>query len=202
VKNHLKQLKEIKKLGGNMRLAAESWPGKFQTLISTILSARSLDETTIKIATILFKKYPNAAKLSKAKLKDVEQIIRPVNFYRNKARNIISCSKELDEKYKGVPPMDHSKLIELSGVGNKTASVLLSEYGDDAIAVDTHVFYISRYLDWSSGKTPDDVQKDLMKLFPKKIWKELNPVLVRFGKKYTSRKEKDGLLERVKELAL
>lgn len=196
----IKQLKKIESLGGSMRLAAESWKTPFQTLIATILSARSLDETTIKYSAILFKKYPNAKRLSIAKLKDVEKIIKPINFYKNKSKNIISCSKILNEKYSRNPPADFNKLIEMPGVGRKTANVFLSEYGKQTIAVDTHAFYISRYLNWSNGKTPDVVEEDLKKLFPKKTWKKINPVLVRFGKRYTSRKEKNELLDNIKKL--
>jgi len=75
-----------------MRLAAEDWKSKFQTLISIILSARSLDETTIKYCTLLFDKYPDAKSLSIAKSEDIEKIIKPINFYRNKTKSIINCS--------------------------------------------------------------------------------------------------------------
>ena len=71
--------------------------------------------------------------------------------------------------------------------------------GEDTIGVDTHVYYISRYLDWSKSSKPEGVEGDLKKLFPKSYWKKLNPTLVRFGKKYTSRKEKDRLLDKIKE---
>lgn len=181
-----------------MRLAAEAWDEPWKTLISTILSARSLDETTIKYATILFDRYPSVKALSNADVKSVEKIIRSINFYRNKSKNIITCCGELVERHGGEVPKDFDSLISLRGVGAKTASVFLSEYGGDAIAVDTHVFYISKYLGWSSSNTPDKVMVDLMEFFPKRYWSEMNPVLVRFGKKYTSRKEKDVLLERVK----
>ena len=83
-KTALKQLKLLQKKGGIMRLAAEKWPSKFQTLISIILSARTRDETTIRIAKELFKKYPTVKKFADAKIDSVEKIIRPVNFYRNK----------------------------------------------------------------------------------------------------------------------
>ena len=94
-KRAIKQLSKLKKLSGNMRLAGESWKSEFQTLIAIILSARSLDETTIKYASILFKKYPNSKKLSKANINDVQKIIRSINFYKNKSNNIIECSKGL-----------------------------------------------------------------------------------------------------------
>lgn len=196
----IRQLKEIEKLGGNMRLAAESWDSEWKTLISTILSARSLDETTIKYSEILFEVYPSVRALSMAKTEEVELVIKSINFYRNKSRNVVACARVLDSEYGGEVPKDFDRLIGLPGVGAKTASVFLSEYGGDAIAVDTHLFYIARYLGWSSRETPDKVMKDLMEFFPKRYWSKLNPVLVRFGKRYTSRREKDLLLERIKKV--
>lgn len=198
-KNALSQFRKIEKLKGNMRLAAENWPTKYQTLISTILSARSLDETTIKVCKNMFKHYPNAKSLSKLNEKKVQNLIKRINFYKNKSRNILNCSKFLFEKYEGVPPMNYDKLIELPGVGSKTANVFLSEYGNDAIGVDTHVSYISQYLDWTKSKKSEIIEKDLEKLFPKKYWRKLNPTLVKFGKKYRSKREKNLLLDRIKK---
>ena len=199
-KTAVKQLTKIAKLKGNMRLAAEGWKSKFQVLISTILSARSLDETTIKYCNVLFDKYPGANKLSKGDIEDVQKIIKPINFYKNKSKSIINCAKQLEEKYSGVPPMEFEKLIELSGVGPKTANVFLSEYGHDTIGIDTHVAYISHYLGWTKSKNPKVIEQDLKKLFPKNYWNNLNPTLVKFGKKYTSRKEKNELLDKIKEI--
>mgnify|MGYP001591435570 FL=1 len=199
-KTAIKQFLAIKKLKGNMRLAAEKWPAKFQTLIATILSARSLDETTIKTCKILFSKYPDASSLAKSNSIDIEKIIKPINFYKNKTKSIINCAKVLNEKYNGEIPQDYEKLIDLSGVGAKTANVFLSELGKDSIAVDTHVYYISRYLRWSNSNKPEQAEKDLKKLFPKKYWNKLNPTLVKFGKKYTSRKEKNLILDKIKKI--
>jgi len=199
-KRALRQLKEIKKLQGDMRLAGEAWLTKYQTLIAIILSARSLDETTIKVCTKMFKKYPDAKSLSKLSINQVEKLINSVNFYRNKSKSILNCSKQLTNNYNGTPPMDFDKLIELSGVGGKTANVFMSEYGEDAIGVDTHVNYISNYLNWTKSEKPEVIEQDLKKLFPKKMWTPLNPTLVKFGKKYTSRKEKDLLLDEIKKI--
>lgn len=199
-KRALKQFYEINKLKGTIRLAAEGWKDEYKTLISTILSARSLDETTIKVCKILFEKYPDTKSLSRVDLEDVKKIIKPINFYKNKSKNIINCAKVLMEKYDGKIPKDYEKLVELSGVGNKTANVFLSEYGKDAIAVDTHVYYISRYLGWSKSNHPDKVGNDLKHLFPKNYWSKINPVLVKFGKKYTSRREKNNILDKIKKI--
>jgi endonuclease-3 len=198
-KKAIKQLNEIRKLKGDMRLAAEAWPTDFQILISIILSARTLDETTIRVCNQLFAIYPDAKSLSKAKISEIQKIINPINFYRNKSRNLSNCAKILVKEFEGKVPIDFNQLITLPGVGGKTANVFLSEKGKDTIGVDTHVFYISRYLDWSNSNKPELVEKDLMNLFPRSYWKQLNPDLVKFGKKYTSRKEKNKLLNQIKE---
>lgn len=197
-KRAIKQFNELKKDVKNMRLAAEAWDKEWKTLISTILSARTRDETTIIVSEKLFKKYKNVKQLSKARLKDVENIIRPVNFYKNKSKNIIICCKMLDEIYKGKVPHDFNKLIELRGVGRKTANVFLSEQGKQRIAIDTHVGYISKYLGWTKYSEQKKVEADLENLFPENLYKEINPTLVRFGKTHTSRKKKNKLLDEIK----
>ena len=199
-KTALKQLKAMEKNSKGMRLAAESWSSDFQVIISTILSARTRDEVTIVVAENLFKKYPTAKSLAKAKVSDVEKIIKPVNFYRNKTKNIINCSNELVENFNGTVPHGLDALISLSGVGRKTANVFLAEHGKHALPVDTHVFYLSRKLGWAKDKNPHKVEEELKKLFPKKYWNRINSTLVRFGKTHTSRKQKDKLLEEIKKI--
>lgn len=196
----LKQLKLLEKYRGNMRLAAEEWPSKFQTLTSIILSARSRDETTIKIAKILFKKYRTAKKLADANVKDIEKIIRPINFYKNKSKNAVNCAKILVEKYKSKVPEDFEKLTKLPGVGRKTANVFLAECGGSNIGVDTHVSYISQKLGWTKNKNPHKIEKDLERLFPKKYWRKLNYIMVKFGKEHTSKRKKDKILDEIKGL--
>jgi len=201
-KTALKQLKFIENHDSikSMRLAAENWTSDFQILVSTILSARTRDEVTIPTAENLFRKFPTAEKLSKAKIQDVMKIVKPVNFYRNKSRNVISCAKKICEDYNKKIPREIDELVNLSGVGRKTASVFISELGKDAIAVDTHVAYISQKLGWTKNKNPEKIEDDLKKLFPKNMWKVINPALVRFGKTHTSRKQKDGVLEEIKKV--
>ena len=194
----INQLKILSKNVKEMRLAAEDWKNDYEILISTILSARTRDEIIIPVAERLFKKYPNPKSLSEANLRDIKSIIKPVNFYKNKSKNIIKCSKMLVEKYNSKVPHDFDKLIELPGVGRKTANVFLAEHGKHALPVDTHVFYISRKLGWAKGNNPHKVEEELRKLFPKKYWNRINSVLVRFGKTHTSRKKKDEILDEIK----
>ncbi|MFH1325498.1 MAG: endonuclease III [archaeon] len=196
----IKQLNLLSKNPREMRLAAESWNSDFKILIATILSARTRDEITIPTAEKLFEKYPTAEKLAKAKIESVKKIIRPVNFYQNKSKNIIACAKTLGCNYHGEVPSNLENLIKLPGVGRKTANVFLSEIGDSAIGVDTHVSYISQKLGWTNNKNPHKIEEDLKKLFPKKHWGKINQILVRFGKTHTSRKQKDKILEEIRRV--
>lgn len=198
-KRVLRQLKGLRKLGKNLRLAAE-WNSPWKSLISTILSARTRDDKTIEVSNALYKKYGNLRKLSNADLGDVKKIIRGVNFYKNKSKNIIECAKQIMKDYNGKIPRDFDKLIELPGVGRKTANVFLAHQGGAHIGVDTHVGYISKYLGWTKHEKQEDVERDLEKLFPKSKWREINYVLVRFGQTYRSRKEKNKLLDEIKNM--
>jgi len=200
-KKLLLQLEELKKYSGNMRLAAEKWKNDYETLVSIILSARTRDETTIKVCKKLFSKYPSIKKLSGAKLKDVEKIINPVNFYKNKARNIIGCAEKLKEEFSSEVPQEFEKLITLPGVGRKTANVFLGEKGHNTIGVDTHVSYISSKLRWTKEIRPEKIEQNLKKIFPRDKHKEINPILVRFGKTFTSKKQKNIILEKIKKLS-
>ena len=183
-----------------MRLVAEEWPIPFQTLISIILSARTRDETTIEVCKKLFQKFSSAEKLSNAGLKEVEELIKPVNFFQNKAKNIIECAKKIVKDLNSRIPEDLTKLIELPGVGRKTGNVFLSAYGSDAIGVDTHVTYISNYLGWVNSQKPEMIERTLKEIFPKNKWSEVNPTLVRFGKTHTSPALKNKILNEIKKI--
>ncbi|GIU68604.1 MAG: endonuclease III [Candidatus Pacearchaeota archaeon] len=199
----LKQLYELKRLGkkpGEIRLAADNWKNDFQRLVAILLSARTTDEITIKSCEKLFRRYPNAEKLYRANPKDIEHLIKSVNFYRNKTKSLLKLSKVLIEKYNGKVPKNFDLLIQLPGVGRKTANVFLASCGKDAIGVDTHLNYISRKLGWTKNTKPEKIEEDLKKIFPKKYWKMINPIAVRFGKTYTNKKIKDKLLEKIKKI--
>lgn len=199
-KRALKQLKELQKYGKDMRLAAEKWESPWQTLIAIILSARTRDETTIRVCKELFRKYRTVEELADAKIEDISKIIKPVNFYKNKSKNIINCSKHLLEEFNGNVPYDFDLLISLAGVGRKTANVFLSEYEHDTIGVDTHVSYISQKLKWVKSNDTHKIEKELEELFPDKYWNKINPYLVRFGKTYTSRKKKNSILNYIMKI--
>ena len=194
------QLNALRKYSAGMRLAAEEWDEPWKTLIATALSAQSRDEVTLIIASELFKKYPSVERLARAKYSDVLGVLKSLNYNRTKAKHIIACAKELVEKYDGKVPHDFNALVELPGVGRKTANVFLSEMGYSAIGVDTHLAYCAQRLGWTMNKNPKKIELDLQKLFPKRMWGKLNRALVRFGKTYTSRRVKNEVLDKIKKL--
>lgn len=199
-KKALKQLKILKEKGKEMRLAADGWKNPWQTLIAIILSARTRDETTIKTCKRMFSLYPTPQKFSKLNEKQVKELIYSVNFVNNKTKNIIKCTKHILNDNKGKVPEKFEELVKLSGVGRKTANVFLAEYGKQEIGVDTHVTYISNYLGWANSKKQEKIEKSLKKLFPNKMHKDLNWILVRFGKTHTSKKQKDKILDEIKRI--
>src|SRR3989338_1118565 len=189
-KRAIRQLMAIKKMAKELRLAADGWDEDWKTLIATLMSARTTDKITIPIAEELFDKYNNVGKLSKVSVSSIAKIIRPVNFYKTKARNISKSAKILVKEYKGRVPHVFEELVELPGVGRKTANVFLAEQGHGTIGVDTHLTYVSNYLGWAGHKGQQDIELDLQNLFPKKLWGDLNWVIVRFGQTYTNRRIK------------
>lgn len=195
----LKQLAELKKLSGSMRLAAEEWKSDWQTLIAIMLSARTRDEVTIVVAKKLFAKYKTLSSLSRTSISEIQKIIRPVNFYRNKSKSVLGCAKKLIIDFNSKVPFTIDELVTIPGVGRKTANVFLSEFGGDAIGVDTHVSHISQYLGWTKHSNAHKIEIDLKKLFPKSRWNEVNVACVHFGKTFISTRKENELLDEIKK---
>jgi endonuclease-3 len=195
-KRAISQLKKIEKLTDKEMLLAADWQEEWKVLISTILSAQTKDETTIKISHLLYKKYPKLSSLAKARLKDVKRIIKSVNYYKTKSKHIIETAKIIKNKYKGKIPHKLEKLLEFPGVGRKTANVFLAVHNHPAIGVDTHVAYLSQVLGWTKHKDKHKIEQDLKLLFPRKYWISINYTLVRFGRIYKTKKKQ---LEKLKQ---
>ena len=156
--------------------------GPFSILIGTILSARTKDETTTKTVKALFLKYKNPEDLANAKIKDVEKIIRSIGFFHVKSKRIIEVAKIIHKKYKDKVPDDLDTLIQLPGVGRKTANcVLVYAFEKPAIPVDIHVHRISNRLGLVETKNPEDTEQELMKKIDKKYWIEINDTFVMYG---------------------
>ena len=154
----------------------------FKILISTILSARTRDTNTRAATEKLFAKYNKPQLIAEADLEDLEELIRSTGFYKVKAARIKEVSKIIQEKYNGKVPEDFEELINLPGVGAKTANcVLVYAFQIPAIPVDTHVHRISNRLGWVDTKTPENTEKELKKIIPKELWLKLNRLFVKFG---------------------
>ncbi len=156
--------------------------GPFSILIGTILSARTKDETTTKAVKALFLKYKNPEDLANAKIKDVEKIIRSIGFFHVKSKRIIEVAKIIHEKYKDKVPEDLDTLVQLPGVGRKTANcVLVYAFEKSAIPVDIHVHRISNRLGLVNTKNPEETEQELMKKIDKKYWIDINDTFVMYG---------------------
>ncbi|MBU2634550.1 MAG: endonuclease III [Nanoarchaeota archaeon] len=153
----------------------------FHVLISCILSLRTKDEVTRKASTRLFEKVKNCEDI--LKLKNIEELIYPVGFYKTKAKRIKEICKVLIDDYNGKVPCDFNELLKLKGVGKKTAAITMV-YGFkkvDYIPVDVHVHVVANRLGWVKTKNADETMGALMKIVPKKYWYDLNELFVKFG---------------------
>lgn len=161
----------------------------YKTLISTLLSARTRDDTTFKICQEkLFKKSPNIKTLSKLSTPKIEQLIYPVSFYKTKARHLKKLAEVIINKFGGKIPKTRGELILLPGVGRKTANLILNRaFNTPAIAVDTHVHKITNMLGWVKTKTPQETERELMRVVPKKYWTDMNRLFVSIGQQYKTK---------------
>ncbi|MFZ2803690.1 MAG: endonuclease III [Patescibacteria group bacterium] len=153
------------------------------TLLATVLSAQSTDVQVLKMFPAFRKKFPTWKKLAAANVHDIEKSINTVGLYRMKAKNIKGLAQTILSDFNGQVPRTMEELVTLPGVGRKTASVVLAFCFDTpAIAVDTHVFRIAHRLGWSKGKTPEQVERDLLALVPKSEWINVNRTMVQLGR--------------------
>lgn len=163
----------------------------FQLMIAVMLSAQCTDERVNKTTPELFKLFPTPEKMANAKIEEIESIIRPCGFYRNKSKNILATSKLLVEKYNSIVPQDIKELENFPGVGRKSANVIMTEAFNDCqgIAVDTHAKRISNKLGLSSKLEPLKIEEDLLKQIPKEYLKDINHLFMWLGRdKCNSRK--------------
>lgn len=155
-----------------------------ELLVATVLSAQCTDKRVNMVTPALFKKYPTAQKLAGAPRAVLEELIKSTGFYRNKAASIHGLAVALLEKHGGKVPNEIDTLVQLPGVGRKTANVVLSNAFDiPGITVDTHVGRIARRLGFTTNTDPVKVEFDLMEIFEPKDWKLLNHRLIFFGRR-------------------
>lgn len=156
----------------------------FQLLVATILSAQSNDKTINRVTPLLFARFPTPRALAEASAEEVEDIVRPTGFYRNKAKAIRGMSAALVARHGGDVPRTLEELVELPGVARKTANVVLgSAFGiPSGIVVDTHAGRVSRRLRLTCEEDPGKVERDLCALFPKESWIDVGHRLVLHGR--------------------
>ncbi|HEX9621794.1 MAG TPA: endonuclease III [Polyangiaceae bacterium] len=165
--------------------------GAFQLIVATVLSAQSTDVGVNRVTPELFRRWPDAASLARAAQEDVEQALNRLGMFRQKARNIIGLAQRLVAEHSGQVPARLDALVELPGVGRKTANVVLGvAFGrPEGVVVDTHVQRLSQRLGFTACDSPVDIERDLMRLFPKRDWDILSHTLIFHGRRLcTARK--------------
>ncbi|MCB0277873.1 MAG: endonuclease III [Calditrichaeota bacterium] len=156
----------------------------FQLLISTLLAAQSTDVQVNKVMEPFYKKHPDAASIAGLSLEYIEDQIKNIGLYRNKAKNMLATSQMIMSDYGGKVPETQEELVKLPGVGRKTANVVRSiAFGADAIAVDTHVFRVSNRLGLANAKDVVKTEEQLMKVIPREKWSSAHHWLIWHGRK-------------------
>ena len=155
----------------------------FKTLVTCLLSLRTQDENTAKASASLFKVADTPKEIISLSMKRLEKLIYSSGYYKNKARSIKHVCKVLLDKYNGKVPKTRKELMGIKGIGPKTSNIVLCfAYGQCVIPVDTHVHRIPNRLGWVKTKKPEETKIELMKIVPKKYWKEINTTFILFGK--------------------
>lgn len=168
----------------------------FQTLVAVALSARTRDETTAKRCKELFKVAPTPQKLTWLSVDQIAKIVYPVGFYKTKAKNLKRLAGQVVERFKGEVPRTLEGLTSLPGVGRKTANIVLARaFGIPAIGVDTHVHRVANTLGWVKTKTPEQTERELVKILPKKYWVDVNYLMVSIGQQYRGKMQLEEFLK-------
>lgn len=157
----------------------EDW----QLLIAIMLSAQSTDKQVDETLPDLWERFPSIEAVAQAPAGEVENAIKSIGLYKVKARNMKKCCEKLWKEYGKKVPVSIEELVDLPGVGRKTATLFLADaYGIPGVTVDTHVFRISRRIGWAEGKNPVQVEKELMKALPEEHWNRINFQLIYHGR--------------------
>lgn len=156
----------------------------FELLVATVLSAQCTDERVNKVTPALFAHFPDARSMANADVREVEELIKSTGFFKNKAKNIVGASQVLVSEHKGNVPSDLDSLVQLPGVGRKTANVVLGNaFGlASGVVVDTHVSRLSYRLGWSDNEDAVKIENDLTQLFEKDEWIMLSHYLIFHGR--------------------
>ena len=168
----------------SVSLIAEERNDPYRVLVSTVISLRTKDSVTLEASERLFRIAPDIRTLASTPAETIAETIRPAGFYKRKGEQLRKIAEILMEEYGGMVPADMDKLLSLPGVGLKTASLVLNlGFGIDAICVDCHVHQIANRIGWVDTKTPEETEKELRRILPRRFWIPLNELLVRYGQK-------------------
>ena len=185
-----KIIKTLKKLFPEPKIALR-YSNNWELFVAVVLSAQCTDKKVNEVTEKLFKKYGKLddyikASANRRTINEFKNDIRSTGFYRNKAKNILAAAKELKEKFGGKLPKTMAEMLTLPGIGRKSANVILGNaYGVvQGIAVDTHVRRLSKKLGLTVNENPDKIERDLMKIIPKKEWFNFTYLLIDYGRKY------------------
>jgi len=157
----------------------------FELIVATILSAQCTDERVNEVTPALFRRYPTAEAMARARPAQLEAMIRPTGFFRAKTRSLLGCARALVAEHAGEVPRTMDAMVKLPGVGRKTSSVVLGHaYGiAEGIAVDTHVLRVSNRLGIARGDDPGEVERQLMALVPRERWIRITDLLIFHGRR-------------------
>ena len=157
----------------------------YQLAVATILSAQCTDERVNAVTPTLFRRWPTAAALARARRRELEKVIRPTGFFRNKTKSLVGMAEEVVERHGGEIPDTMEELVRLPGIGRKTANVILGNaFGkQEGVVVDTHVRRLSRRLGFTDQFDPKKIELDLMDLFPPERWTLLAHILIFHGRR-------------------
>jgi len=161
-----------------------NFSNEYELLVAVVLSAQCTDKKVNEVTPILFSKYPTPESLSKAKISSIESIIRPINYYKTKSKNLLGLGKMLYFDFNGKVPRSADQIRRLPGVGQKTANVVLGELGAaKTFPVDTHVFRVSKRLGFATAKTREKVEEELKERFDRRLWRKLHHWLILHGRR-------------------
>jgi endonuclease-3 len=156
----------------------------WELLVATILSAQTTDQRVNQVTPALFRRFPDAMSLARASADDVEAIVRPTGFFRQKARAIVGVARALVDRHGGLVPASMSALVELPGVGRKTANVVLGHaLGVPGLAVDRHVLRVANRIGIASSEDPDIVEQQITQAFPPAAWTLVSDTLILHGRR-------------------
>lgn len=175
-------LHELARLYPDARCSLD-FSSPFQLLVATILSAQCTDARVNMVTPALFARFPDPQTMATARLEEVQSLIQSTGFYQNKAKNLIACAQALVEHHGGEVPRTMEELVQLAGVGRKTANVILGNaFNIPGLPVDTHVTRLSQRLGLTQQTNPERIEEDLTKVVPKKEWTRFGLRLIYHGR--------------------